>query len=157
MHLQAIFPITNWTSGVCMNIDSGGYSEANSWYFLFMEQMHWQFISYSCPVPLGIHLFKLERCIGCLTISYACLSDGPHNHNCHHYTVIITTCFWGRELQLFPVFSGPKGRWGTWAGCPMSQEVHLGSLKTQTNSVVCWTSVTLSARVCEISCQTLKQ
>lgn len=39
----------------------------------------------------------------------------------------------------------------------MSQEVHPGSLKTQTKSVVCWTSVTLSARVCEISCQTLKQ
>lgn len=64
-----------------MNIDSGGYSEANSWYFLFMEQMHWQFISYSCSLPSGIHLYKLERRIGCLTISCACLSDGPHNHN----------------------------------------------------------------------------
>lgn len=64
-----------------MNSDSGGDSEAKSWYFLFMEQMHWQFISYSCSLPSGIHLYKLERCIWCLTISYACLSDGPHNHN----------------------------------------------------------------------------
>lgn len=54
---------------MCMNIDSGGYSEANSWYFLFMEQMHWQFISYSCSFPSGIHLYKLERCIGCPLMS----------------------------------------------------------------------------------------
>lgn len=40
MHLQANFPITNWTIRVHMNIDFGGYGEANSWYFLFMEQMH---------------------------------------------------------------------------------------------------------------------
>lgn len=46
-----------------------------------MEQMYRQFISYSCSLASGIPLYKLERYIGCLPISYACLSYGPHKHN----------------------------------------------------------------------------
>lgn len=52
---------------------------------------------------------------------------------------------------------GKKGPGGLELVSPMSQGVNPGSLKTQTNSVVCWASVSLSTSVCEISCQTLKQ
>lgn len=140
-----------------MNIDSGGYSEANSWYFLFMEQMHWQFISYSCSFPSGIHLYKLERCIGCLTISYVCPSHGSHSRNCIPvYTASSSQRAFEEENCNFSQFSqSRKGPWGTWAGSSKSQEVHTSSLKTQANSVVCWTSVALSARVCEISLKRL--
>jgi len=57
VHLQANFTIMNWTILVRMNINFGGYGEANSWYFLSMERMHWQFISYSCSLPSGIYLY----------------------------------------------------------------------------------------------------
>lgn len=71
----------DWTIRVHVNIDFGDYVEVNSLYCLFMEQMHWQFISYSCSFPSGIHLYKLERYTRCLPFSYAWLSYGCHNHN----------------------------------------------------------------------------
>lgn len=71
--------------------------------FFFMEQMHWQFISYSWSLPSGIHSYKLKRCIGYLTISCACLSDGPRNHGCIPvYTVIIATCFLRKRMATVP-------------------------------------------------------
>lgn len=74
---KLISPLGTGRSMLHMNIDFGSYGEANSWYFLFIEQMHWQFVSYSWSLPSGIHLYKLERYIGCLPISYSCLSLWP--------------------------------------------------------------------------------
>lgn len=119
----------NWTIRVHVNIDFGGYVEVNSLYFLFMEQMHWQFISYSCSLPSGIHLYKLERYTRCLPFSYAWLSYGHHNHN-HNpiYTVWSSQHAFEEENSNYSQFPRAKGGLGAWAGCPMSQEVHPGSL-----------------------------
>lgn len=153
MHLQANFPIMNWTIRVHVNIDFGGYVEVNSLYFLFMEQMHWQFISYSCSLPSGIHLYKLERYTRCLPFSYAWLSYGHHNHN-HNpiYTVWSSQHAFEEENSNYPQFPRAKGGLGylSWLSHVSRSSSWLS--ESQTNYVICSTSVILCARVCNICC-----
>lgn len=132
--------ITHRTIRMLVNIDFGGYDEANLRHFLFMEQMHWQFISYSCWLPSGIHIYKLERYIGCLPIPYACLSYSPHNHNrIPIYALSSSQHAFEEENCNYSQFSqGKKGPGGLELVAPCLKKFIL-ALSNPKVTLVCWT------------------